>query len=100
MGAFSRLMPMETAPKDRTSILALIRRDLATFHPHYGMSSPELYAGLWVVIRHPGLSPCGFDMGWGLAGPFGAGLGPDVYFEGWVPLPSATDFESPAATLI
>lgn len=84
----SQLKPMSEAPRDRTSILALIRRDLAEWQPHYGMSSPDLYAGLWVVIRHPGLSPDGFDMGWGLAGPFGAGLGSDVYFEGWIPLPA------------
>lgn len=57
----SELRPMSEAPKDRTPVLALIRRDLAKFHPHYGMSSPELYAGLWVVVRHPGLSPDGFD---------------------------------------
>ena len=83
----SKLRPMSDAPKDRTSILARIRCDLAAFQPHYACGQPDLYAGLWVVVRHPGLAPDGFDTGWGLAGPFGAGLGTDVYFDGWMPLP-------------
>ena len=86
---------MDTAPKDRTPVLALIRRDLAEVYPHYGLSSPEIYAGLQVVVRHPGLAKDGFDVGWGLAGPFGQGLGPDQVFEGWMPLPAPPALSQP-----
>ena len=91
------MRPMSEAPKDRTPILARIRADLATAFPHYGFtdSGASRHAGLYVVIRHPGLADDGFDVGWGLAGPFGIGLGGDEVFEGWWPLPETTSAARP-----
>lgn len=78
---------MGSAPKDGTPILARIRPDLMATYPYYNRSKPEACAGLFVVIRHPGLADDGLDIGWSLAGPFGFGLGLDDVFEGWWPLP-------------
>ncbi len=81
------LRPMDEAPKDGAPILARIRPDLAAYRPHYGWSDPDRFAGLYVVIRHQGIAPDGFDPGWSLNGPFGHGLGGDDIFSGWRPLP-------------
>ncbi len=81
------MRPMASAPKDRTPILAKIRDDLAQAYPHYGFGRPERYAGRFVVVHHLGLAGDGFDIGWGLSGPFGHGLGDDDVFAGWWPLP-------------
>ena len=81
------MLPMSTARKNGEPILAKIREDLSTYRPGYAGGRGDSYAGRKVVVRHPGLSEDGFDIGWSLAGPFGFGLGEDEIFEGWWPLP-------------
>lgn len=81
------MQPMKTARKNGEPILAKIREDLSTYRPHYAGGRGDSYAGRKVVVRHPGLSEDGFDIGWSMAGPFGVGLGEDEVFEGWWPLP-------------
>lgn len=77
------LLSMQTAPKNGTPVLALLRNDLATIR-----SDLERLHGLWVVVSNRG----GIDE-WGLAGPFGYGGLPDEWFVGWKPI--VTVFPSP-----
>ncbi|MSU90862.1 hypothetical protein GE300_14755 [Rhodobacteraceae bacterium 2CG4] len=80
--------PMSEAPKDRTSVLARILRDLpAKKSGQEASQNLHDLAGLLVVVCHPGDIEGVRDLGWRLAGPFGYGLGPDDWFEGWWPLP-------------
>lgn len=78
------MRPMNEAPKDGTAILARIRDDLDAWRPE---RAPWREAGIFVVVRHPGLAEDGFDIGWNLAGPFGNGGWTDEWFTGWWPLP-------------
>jgi hypothetical protein len=76
------MKPMTVHAKDGTPVLARLRHDLANER-----SDLDRISGLWVVVRHPGMSSDGFDPGWNLAGPFGFGGMPDEWFTGWLPLP-------------
>lgn len=75
------LRPMAKAKKNGKPILARFKAEIPDRPDQSGI------AGLWVVIRHPGLAADGFDAGWSLAGPFGHGGLPDSWFEGWALLP-------------
>lgn len=79
-----KLTPMAEHPKDGTAVLARLRPDLAEYT---GLERVKNTAGLWVVVRNPGLADDGFDFGWNLAGPFGVGGWPDDWFVGYVNLP-------------
>jgi hypothetical protein len=79
------MRPMSEAVKDGSSVLARLRPDLAEYVPEKCWCHDV--AGLWVVVRHPGLADDGFDLGWNLAGPFGNGGWPDDWFDGFIPLP-------------
>lgn len=72
--------PIEEAKKDGTPILARIK-------PSLDREDLKWWQGLYVVIRHPGLSDDGFDIGWNIAAPVGHGGFPDEWFDGFRPLP-------------
>jgi len=74
------LRPIETAPKDGKPILAKLRDKL-------DREDLERWQGLYVVVRHPGLTETGYDFGWNMAAPVGHGGFPDEWFDGWTPLP-------------
>lgn len=76
------LTTMAAHKKDGTPVLARFRKDLADVRPDL-----DRIAGLWVVVRHPGVASDGWDGGWNLAGPFGYGGIPDDWFIGWTALP-------------
>ena len=78
--------PIETAPKDRTPILAKMRCDI---YPSLRPQREDLssWNGRYVVVHHPGLATDGFDLGWSMNAPVGNGGFPDEWFEGWMPLP-------------
>lgn len=78
------LRPIETAEKNGSPILAKIRDKL-------DRKDMERWQGLYVVIRHPGLTEDGFDVGWNMAAPVGQGGFPDEWFDGWMPLPTTVD---------
>lgn len=84
------MRPMSEAKKDRSPVLAKLREDLAE---HTGRADVYV-AGLWVVVRHPGVADDGFDTGWSLAGPFGYGGLPDDWFSGFVPLPDDNSYDN------
>lgn len=77
------LKPMSEAPKDRTSVLALMKTDLSEIR-----SDLDRLHGLWVVVRYDGYE--GNDT-FGLAGPFGYGGLPPEWFVGWQELPTNTN---------
>jgi hypothetical protein len=83
---------IETAPKDRTSVLAAIHADL---FPRICPGRPDLerWNGQRVVIHHPGVCEDGFDMGWSVSAPVGCGIGCDDWFAGWMPLPQPPNNE-------
>ncbi len=68
--------PIETAPKDRTYILALVSGASGTW---------EYLNGRCFVIRHGGVSG-DYDLGWDVFPGFGGA--PDNWFAGWQPLPA------------
>lgn len=75
--------PMADALKNGEPVLALFKT------PIPDRDDLERWAGLQAVIRHNGLAPDGFDIGWQIAAPVGAGGFPDSWLVGWQPLPSA-----------
>lgn len=79
---------MESAPRDRAPIRALIHDDL---YPRLkpGREDLEPWNGQEVILRHGGLGADGFDFGWNLAAPVGHGGFPDEWFVGWLPVGSA-----------
>ena len=85
---------IDSAPKDRTPILAKFFDDI---YPRIRPARDDLerWNGLQVVLRHPGLADNGFDIGWSVAAPVGNGGFPDEWIEGWMPLPltAASDGE-------
>lgn len=83
------LRPMAKAKKNGKPILARFKAEIPDRPDQSGI------AGLWVVIRHPGLAADGLDEGWRLAGPFGYGGLPDSWFEGWAPLPGDASYPTP-----
>jgi hypothetical protein len=66
--------PIETAPKDRTELLVLLRDDI------------NHHAGRRFVALHPGVESDGFDIGWSIYP--GQGGIPDEWIAGWMPLPA------------
>ncbi|WP_420478284.1 hypothetical protein [Brevundimonas sp. FT23028] len=79
---------MESAPRDRTLIRALIHHDL---YPRVKPARDDLarWNGQEIVIHHPGIADDGFDTGWSLSAPVGHGGFPDEWFVGWLPTGSA-----------
>lgn len=77
--------PIETAKKNRQPILAKFYDDI---YPRLRPERDDLkrWNGVQVVLRHPGVSDDGFDIGWGVAAPVGCGGFPDEWIEGWKPL--------------
>lgn len=74
--------PIETAPKDGTSVLLRFKNPI----PREGNGVQRQWAGLQFVGRHPGVAEDGFDIGWSFAAPVGMGGFPDEWLEGWMPL--------------
>ena len=73
---------MDSAPKDRTSVLLLLKNPIPK-----DREDLRRWDGLQFVGRHPGLADDGFDIGWNFAAPVGHGGFPDDWFIGWMPLP-------------
>lgn len=80
--------PIESAPKDRTIIWAMLHPRL---YPDLRPEREDLknWNGVQVPLRHPGLADDGFDIGWSVAAPVGNGGFPDEWIAGWRPLPEA-----------
>jgi len=72
--------PIETAPRDGTPILALMRDDFSD-------ERQTAWNGLLVVLCHEGHTVSGFNRGWSVAAPVGYGGIPDNWLVGWQPLP-------------
>jgi hypothetical protein len=84
--------PMADAPRGTyfepwtaTPILAKLKSPI----PCQGRPDLEPWAGRYVVVQHTGISPDGFDIGWNVAAPVGAGGLPDEWFVGWRPIEDA-----------
>lgn len=73
-----RLRPMEDAPKDGRFVLA-VYKSLDGY-------AESLHARVF-AIRHEGVTPSGYDLGWSLCP--GHGGVPDKCFSGWMPIPAA-----------
>ena len=75
--------PIETAKKDRTPALLLVKKAMSI-----DRGRPDLAAwdGQVIVCHHPGLASDGFDIGWSMLAPVGHGGFPDDWFSGWMPL--------------
>lgn len=74
--------PMESAPRDRTYILARVA-------PRDGDDRWGYLSGRCFVIRHEERTPSGYDLGWSVFPGFG-GVSDD-WFEGWLPLPPTSE---------
>ena len=82
--------PIETAPKDGTTIWAVLHHDL---YPGVkpGRKDLEHWNGLQIPLRHPGIYESDgriWDHGWNIAAPVGHGGFPDEWIAGWRPLPT------------
>ena len=77
--ALGEWQAMESAPRDRSYVLVKVRDGAFACTPF------SHYAGRYFVAYHEGLTPSGFDMGWGLFPGFG-GVS-DRNLAGWMPLP-------------
>lgn len=75
-------LPIETAPKDGTRILAILKNPIPKLREDL-----RAWDGIPFVARHPGLADNGFDIGWNFAAPVGSGGFPDEWIAGWRPLP-------------
>ena len=86
-------LPIESAPRNGTSIWALLRDDIyPSLHP--ARDDLTRWNGLQIPLRHPGLAKDGFDIGWNIAAPVGYGGFPDEWIAGWIsliPIPPETD---------
>lgn len=74
--------PMESAPRDRTYILARVA-------PRDGDDRWGYLSGRCFVIRHEERTQSGYDLGWSVFPGFG-GVSDD-WFEGWRPLPPTSE---------
>lgn len=81
----ARLLAISSAPKDGTVVLGFTRKDLP--ETESDAWSPHRWAGKCVPMRHEGITPSGYDLGWSVALPVGHGGLPDDWFSGWLPLP-------------
>lgn len=81
------LLPMDSAPKDKTPLLMKLKDDLS---PYNRMADDwhTRWQGRWIVAAHPGIADDGFDIGWSFAAPVGHGGFSDAWFDGWMHLPS------------
>lgn len=77
---------MSSAPRDGTAIWVALRPDI---YPKLRPARDDLepWNGLQLPMRHRGLAPDGFDIGWQVAAPVGHGGFPDEWMIGWIPLP-------------
>jgi hypothetical protein len=75
------------AKKDKTVIWAALRPDI---YPGLRPERPdlEIWNGRQLPLMHTGLPEDGFDIGWSIAAPVGAGGFPDEWIAGYMPLPS------------
>ena len=80
----SRMLPMETAPRDGTPILVKIKADLSPFGiAPENREGAGAFCGLKAVMCNRG------DIsGWSFAAPVGQGGFADPWLEGWWPLPA------------
>lgn len=83
----SEWQPIATARKDRTRLLVKFYDDI---YPRLEPQRDDLerWNGVYAVVRHNGVDPDGFDIGWQIAAPVGHGGFPDDWIEGWMPLPA------------
>lgn len=79
--------PIESAPRDGTRIWAVFA------NPLQGRVMERL-SGLQCTIWHEGLTPSGYDLGWGFVG---GGIGgiDDSQIAGWMPLPAPPPADQP-----
>lgn len=78
--------PIETAPRNRTPILARFKDNLVHIRPDL-----IKWEGKCCVVNHVGVLVDGFDIGWGVDAPVGYGGIPDEWIAGWQPLPAAPE---------
>jgi hypothetical protein len=80
---------MADAPRDGTVILGRTRSDMAEMAEDENSIawSPHRWNDRYVPMRHEGVTPCGYDLGWSVALPVGHGGLPDYWFIGWRHLP-------------
>lgn len=83
----SEWKPIETARKDGTRILVLLKNPI----PRPNRDDLRQWDGIPFVARHHGFTDDGFDMGWGFAAPVGQGGFPDDWMVGWMTLPEPPD---------
>lgn len=79
-------LDISNAAKDGTVVWAAFRTDI---YPALRPNRPdlEIWNGLQIALRHPGLARDGFDVGWQIAAPVGHGGIPDEWIAGYLPLP-------------
>ena len=83
--------PIESAPKDGTTIWAVFRTDI---YPTLCPKRPdlEIWNGVQVPLRDPGVYTDDdgrvWDLGWNIAAPVGNGGFPDEWIAGCMPLPA------------
>lgn len=88
-------LPISTADKNGSIVVAQIRNDLVAFT---GRADLDRWQGVQVFLRHSGIAENGFDIGWNVAAPVGHGGIPDSWIAGWrrpEPAPWEPSVESP-----